>query len=174
MAERTRLKGLPQPPPGHIYRLWAEVAGRAVPCGDFRVRRDGAVTAQFPVPVETYTAPLGKLFVTEEPEPPPAAPGAADSRERVSAALTCVTHATHAPRMSKMLQVRNVPDRLHRTLRERAARRGKTLSTYVLEELERLARQQPLEEWLDDVHGDSPTRLRSRVVDLVRREREAR
>ena len=68
------LKGLPQPPSGRIYRLWAQVADRAVPCGDFHVRPDGAVTAQFPVPVETYTAPLGKLFVTEEPEPPPAAP----------------------------------------------------------------------------------------------------
>ena len=68
------LKGLAQPPPGRIYRLWAQVADRAVPCGDFRVRPDGAVTAQFPVPVETYTAPLGKLFVTEEPEPPPPAP----------------------------------------------------------------------------------------------------
>jgi len=68
------LKGLPQPPPGRIYRLWAQVADRAVPCGEFRVRPDGAVTAQFPVPVETYTAPLGKLFVTEEPEPPPPAP----------------------------------------------------------------------------------------------------
>lgn len=68
------LKNLPQPPPGHVYRLWAQVADRAVPCGDFRVRPDGAVTAQFPVPVETYTAPLGKIFVTEEPEPPPAAP----------------------------------------------------------------------------------------------------
>jgi len=68
------LKGLPVAPPGRVYRLWAEVADRAVPCGDFHTRPDGGVTAQFPVPVETYTAPLGKLFVTEEPEPPPSAP----------------------------------------------------------------------------------------------------
>ena len=68
------LKGMPVPPPGRVYRLWAEVADRAVPCGDFRARPDGGVTAQFPVPVETYTAPLGKLFVTEEPEPPPSVP----------------------------------------------------------------------------------------------------
>jgi hypothetical protein len=68
------LKGLPVPPSGRVYRLWAEVAGRAVPCGDFHTTPDGGVTAQFPVPVETYTAPLGKLFVTEEPEPPPGAP----------------------------------------------------------------------------------------------------
>ena len=32
------------------------------------------VTAQFAVPVETYTAPLGKLFVTEEADPPPSEP----------------------------------------------------------------------------------------------------
>ena len=68
------LKGMPVPPPGRVYRLWAQVADRAVPCGDFRARPDGGVTAQFPVPVETYTAPLGKLFVTEEPEPPPSEP----------------------------------------------------------------------------------------------------
>jgi len=33
-----------------------------------------------------------------------------------------------APGMSKMLQVRNVPEPVHRVLRERAARRGKSLS----------------------------------------------
>jgi anti-sigma factor RsiW len=68
------LKGLPAAPPGRVYRLWAQVADRAVPCGDFRTRPDGGVTAQFAVPVETYTAPLGRLFVTEEPEPPPSVP----------------------------------------------------------------------------------------------------
>jgi hypothetical protein len=68
------LKGMSVPPPGRVYRLWAQVADRAVPCGDFRAGPDGAVTAQFPVPVETYTAPLGKLFVTEEPQPPPSEP----------------------------------------------------------------------------------------------------
>ena len=68
------LKGIPTAPPGRVYRLWAQVADRAVPCGDFRTRPDGSVTAQFPVPVETYTAPLGQLFVTEEPDPPPSVP----------------------------------------------------------------------------------------------------
>ena len=68
------LKGVPVPPTGKVYRLWAQVADVAVPCGDFKARPDGGVTAQFPVPVETYTAPLGKLFVTEEADPPPAVP----------------------------------------------------------------------------------------------------
>ena len=68
------LKDMPVPPAGRVYRLWAQVADKAVPCGDFRARPDGGVTAQFAVPVETYTAPLGKLFVTEEADPPPSEP----------------------------------------------------------------------------------------------------
>jgi plasmid stability protein len=39
--------------------------------------------------------------------------------------------------MSKMIQVRNVPDRLHRELRRRAKRRGQTLTAFVQEILER-------------------------------------
>lgn len=77
-------------------------------------------------------------------------------------------------RMRKTLQVRSVPEPVHRALRERAARRGVSLSSYVLEELERLARQQPLDEWLDEVHRHPPARLRSKVATLVRRAREAR
>jgi hypothetical protein len=76
--------------------------------------------------------------------------------------------------MPKMLQVRNVPDRVHRTLKERAARRGRTLSTYVLEELERLVSQPPLDEWLEEVHRHPSVRLRAKVADIVRRERDAR
>jgi plasmid stability protein len=41
--------------------------------------------------------------------------------------------------MSKMVQVRNVPDALHRKLKARAAGVGQTLSDYLLAELERLA-----------------------------------
>ena len=75
--------------------------------------------------------------------------------------------------MPKVLQVRNVPDRLHRALRERAAQRGRSLSTFVLEELQRVVDEVPLDEWLDEVHGHPPTRLRSKVVDVLRRERSA-
>ncbi len=39
----------------------------------------------------------------------------------------------------KMLQVRNVPDDVHRALKERAAREGTTMSELVLRELPRLA-----------------------------------
>jgi len=61
------LRGASPLPMGQIYRLWAQVADRAVPCGDFTAAGDGTVRTQFRVPVEAYTAPIGKLFVTVEP-----------------------------------------------------------------------------------------------------------
>jgi anti-sigma-K factor RskA len=61
------LRGAKPLPAGQTYRLWAQVADRAVPCGDFRAANDGTVAAQFQVPVDAYTAPIGKLFVTVEP-----------------------------------------------------------------------------------------------------------
>ncbi len=68
------LKGMPALPEGQVYRLWAKVNEKDVPCGEFRADRTGAVLAQFVVPVESYTAPLGKLFVTVEPSSLPATP----------------------------------------------------------------------------------------------------
>ena len=41
--------------------------------------------------------------------------------------------------MSKMIQVRNVPDQLHRKLKVRAAEQGVSLSDYILQELRRFA-----------------------------------
>jgi len=61
------LRGMPALAAGTVYRLWARVGDKDVPCGDFGTRADGQVVAQFVVPVESYTAPLAKLFVTIEP-----------------------------------------------------------------------------------------------------------
>jgi hypothetical protein len=68
------LKGMPVLPAGEVYRLWAAVGDKSVPCGQFTANHDGAVLAQFVVPVESYTAPIGKLFVTVEPASLPDAP----------------------------------------------------------------------------------------------------
>jgi anti-sigma-K factor RskA len=68
------LKGMPELPEGQVYRLWAKVKDKDVPCGEFKADPQGAVLAQFVVPVESYTAPLGKLFVTVEPASLPATP----------------------------------------------------------------------------------------------------
>lgn len=48
--------------------------------------------------------------------------------------------------MSKMIQVRNVPDEVHRVLKVRAAAAGMSLSDYIKRDLERAASQPTLEE----------------------------
>ena len=48
----------------------------------------------------------------------------------------------------KTIQVRNVPDEVHRTLRTRAAASGVSLSDYALRELERAAGRPPVAELL--------------------------
>ena len=68
------LKGLRALPAGERYRLWAQVGDRSVFCGEFGVNPEGTIVAQFPVPVESYTAPIAKLFLTEESTPRTAAP----------------------------------------------------------------------------------------------------
>ncbi|NLF06322.1 MAG: hypothetical protein GX593_15160, partial [Actinomycetales bacterium] len=45
-----------------------------------------------------------------------------------------------------MLQVRHLPDEVHRVLKSRAARSGMSLSDYVREELERFAARPTLDE----------------------------
>ena len=42
-------------------------------------------------------------------------------------------------RMSTMIQIRNVPDALHRKLKSRAALEGKSLSDYLLQAIDELA-----------------------------------
>jgi plasmid stability protein len=50
--------------------------------------------------------------------------------------------------MSSMIQIRNVPEELHRDLKVRAARTGMTLSDYLLGELRALAVRPTMQEWL--------------------------
>ncbi len=71
-------------------------------------------------------------------------------------------------RMSKMLQVRNVPDDLHRTLKVRAAENGMTLSDYVLGELEAIADKPTLAELLDRLAERESHNLGTLPEDLIR------
>ena len=48
--------------------------------------------------------------------------------------------------MSKMIQIRNVPDDIHRVLKVRAATEGLSLSDYIKRDLEELAKQASIEE----------------------------
>jgi plasmid stability protein len=76
--------------------------------------------------------------------------------------------------MSKMIQIRHVPDALHRTLRARAARAGMPLSDYLRHELERSARQLTPAELLERLALLEPVRVREPPARAVRRERDRR
>jgi len=72
----------------------------------------------------------------------------------------------------KTIQIRNVPDRIHRTLRARAAAVGESLSDYLLAELERVADKPPIADVLARAAtraGGTPSR---RIVSAVRSGRD--
>ena len=76
--------------------------------------------------------------------------------------------------MSKMIQIRHVPDALHRRLRARAALAGMTLSDYLRQELDSIAGQLTYGEMQERLAELGPAQVRESVVDAVRAERDAR
>lgn len=79
----------------------------------------------------------------------------------------------YAHRM-KMLQIRNVPEEVHRTLKSRAALAGMSLSEYALAELRRAAERPTREEVLARIAARNPARLPRPAAAAVRAERDAR
>jgi plasmid stability protein len=55
------------------------------------------------------------------------------------------------------IRIRNVPDQLHRELKERAALNGMTLSGYLLNELRSIAARPTMREWLAEAESLKPT-----------------
>ena len=76
--------------------------------------------------------------------------------------------------MSKMIQLRNVPDALHRSLKARAALAGMSLSDYLLAEIRQVAERPTLAELRERLHKRKPVAAAFDTVGLVREEREAR
>jgi antitoxin FitA len=74
--------------------------------------------------------------------------------------------------MSKMVQIRNVPDPLHRTLKARAADAGQTLSDYLLAELERLAALPTREQMLARIRSRTRVSTKTSAAAVIREERE--
>jgi antitoxin FitA len=58
-----------------------------------------------------------------------------ESQKHIDMLHTC----NYAMYMSKMIQLRNVPDSLHRKLKSRAALEGLSLSDYLLQEIRRMS-----------------------------------
>lgn len=74
--------------------------------------------------------------------------------------------------MSKMVQIRDVPDPIHRQLKARAALSGLSLSDYLLAELKRSLERPTRQELLERIARRSPVRLSREPAELVREERE--
>lgn len=73
-----------------------------------------------------------------------------------------------------MIQVRNVPDRLHRELVRRARNRGETLTQYVQTVLEREVQRPLAEEILQRVRSRTPVPIETPVAEVIREERRVR
>ena len=76
--------------------------------------------------------------------------------------------------MSRMIQLRNVPDSLHRTLKARAALAGMSLSDFLLAEIRGLAERPTLAELRNRVRTRSRVAPGTSAADAVRSERDAR
>ena len=75
--------------------------------------------------------------------------------------------------MSKMIQIRNVPEELHRTLKVRAAQASMSLSDYLLSEIERIAERPTLAEMMERLRRREPVELDEPPDVTIRRLRDA-
>ena len=76
--------------------------------------------------------------------------------------------------MSKMIQLRNVPDALHRRLKARAAMAGTSLSDYLIAEIKEIADRPTLAELRERLHQRKPVAAELDTVRLLQEERAAR
>jgi plasmid stability protein len=75
--------------------------------------------------------------------------------------------------MPKMIQIRNVPDDLHRSLKIRAVQLGMSLSDYLLSELEQVAEKPTLPELLERLGTRDPVTIDKPPAEVIRRQRES-
>ena len=76
--------------------------------------------------------------------------------------------------MSVMIQLRNVPDDLHRKLKARAAEQGLSLSDYIIRDIRRLAEQPTHDELKSRLSKLRPLRLTETPEQTIRAMRDAR
>jgi antitoxin FitA len=74
-----------------------------------------------------------------------------------------------------MIQIRHVPEDVHRRLKERAKREGMSLSDYLLQEVTLLSEQLSWEELFEEIDRDGPALTEDvDTVELIRQGREER
>jgi plasmid stability protein len=74
--------------------------------------------------------------------------------------------------MTVMIQIRNVPDELHRRLKSRAALAGMSLSDYLLDEMRKVGERPTLDELRARLHTRLATAPALSPADAVRAERD--
>jgi len=74
--------------------------------------------------------------------------------------------------MARSVQIRNVPDTIHRTLRSRAAAAGQSLSDYLLDEIVRVAERPPVPDVLARATGRHGGADGKTIVESVRSGRD--
>ena len=72
-----------------------------------------------------------------------------------------------------MIQIRDVPERVHRTLKARAAREGMSLSDYIKQELERSVERPTMREWLERTEQNRPFSTKRTAAQIIRELRDA-
>jgi antitoxin FitA len=75
--------------------------------------------------------------------------------------------------MAKMIQIRNVPDALHRKLKARAADQGLTLSDFLLRLAEREVSRPTIAELTERLRREEPVDLATSPAEIIREMREA-
>ena len=71
-----------------------------------------------------------------------------------------------------MIQIRNVPEALHRRLKSRAALAGMSLSDYLLDEIRQVAERPTLDELRARLRGRTEATLSVSPAEAVRAERD--
>ena len=75
--------------------------------------------------------------------------------------------------MSKMIQLRHVPDALHRQLKARAAMAGLPLSDYLIREVSKIAARPTPEEMRDRLSRRGSYRGKVSPTEILRKERNS-
>ena len=89
-------------------------------------------------------------------------------------ALNMCRTSLYAESMSKMIQVRDVLEQVHRTLKARATREGMSLSDFIKREPERTVERPTMREWLELTQRAKAIPTKRSAAQIVRELREAR
>lgn len=76
--------------------------------------------------------------------------------------------------MQRMIQIRHVPEEIHRKLKVRAAQAGMSLSDFLLREVSRIAQRPDLNDLLERIRRRPSPRRSETAAQAIRAERESR